>query len=325
METSLKQFLAVAETGSISAACKRLNVTQPTITVAIRKLELQHGLSLFNRSSRGMLLTDAGSVLLEHTRAVQQLEVSATVELERLRVDQATALRIGCGYCWWKVFVRDLIFDYCRRHPGAPVHATLYNTLDGIEKLIAGDIDLFIGHGEESLDASSGLVFEPLMEVEDVYFVRQGHPLTHMKCTLDDVQRFDLISGLQADDHSSGPGRSSIKQSGRRKPLSRMVTSSSITVCMDLIRGTDGVMLYPKLTQQFFAEQGIVQLDVDATPILNQIGIYRLEERCSHSTLAEVRQRAMTTFCNSSSRQQPGPQEPGTKPVRFADLISSDL
>ena len=47
MERSLKQFIAVAETGSITAAAAQLNVSQPTITVNIRNLEQKHGVDLF--------------------------------------------------------------------------------------------------------------------------------------------------------------------------------------------------------------------------------------------------------------------------------------
>ena len=62
MDRRLKQFLAVAETGNVSVAADLLHVTQPTVSVNLHKLEEEHGVKLFDRSSRGMTLTDFGDI-----------------------------------------------------------------------------------------------------------------------------------------------------------------------------------------------------------------------------------------------------------------------
>ena len=65
-------FLAVAETGSLSAAAKRLGQSQPTLGRQVRAMEEELGVSLFTRQPRGLVLTEAGAALLEPAQAMQE-------------------------------------------------------------------------------------------------------------------------------------------------------------------------------------------------------------------------------------------------------------
>jgi LysR family hydrogen peroxide-inducible transcriptional activator len=87
----LRYFLAVAELGSFSKAAARVSVTQPTLSVGIAKLEAQLGARLFERTTRRVSLTPAGSRFLQHARRITQeyetalREVSETPQLKRVR------------------------------------------------------------------------------------------------------------------------------------------------------------------------------------------------------------------------------------------------
>lgn len=87
----LRYFLAVAELGSFSKAAQRVSVTQPTLSVGIAKLEDEVGARLFERTTRRVSLTPAGSKFLQHARRITQeyeaalREVSNTPQLKRLR------------------------------------------------------------------------------------------------------------------------------------------------------------------------------------------------------------------------------------------------
>src|SRR3546814_5006436 len=67
----LRYFLAVVDTGSFSKAAAQANVTQPTLSVGIGKLERLIGATLFHRTSRRVHLTEAGSRLLPHARRIE--------------------------------------------------------------------------------------------------------------------------------------------------------------------------------------------------------------------------------------------------------------
>src|SRR4029078_5154821 len=75
----LRYFIAVAEEGSfLTAAQRRLNTSQPSLSRQIRDLEAEVGVKLLERQSRGVTLTAAGKVFLDHARlALLQVEAAA--------------------------------------------------------------------------------------------------------------------------------------------------------------------------------------------------------------------------------------------------------
>ncbi len=89
----LRYFLAVIDCGSFSKAAKQLHVAQPTLSVGIGKLERLLGASLFQRSSKRVHLTEAGSRLATHARRIESefnLAEAAVLDMKPVRV-----LRIG--------------------------------------------------------------------------------------------------------------------------------------------------------------------------------------------------------------------------------------
>lgn len=85
----LQSFLAVAETGSLSAAARKLGTSQPTVGRHVQALEAELGASLFRRQARGMALTEAGQRMLEPARrmaeAAGQMALSAVGEQTDIR------------------------------------------------------------------------------------------------------------------------------------------------------------------------------------------------------------------------------------------------
>ena len=75
----LRYFIAVAEEGSLSnAAERRLHTAQPSLSRQIRDLEIELGVKLLERRARGIALTAAGKVFLDHARlALKQIEAAA--------------------------------------------------------------------------------------------------------------------------------------------------------------------------------------------------------------------------------------------------------
>lgn len=85
----IRAFLAVADSGSLSAAARKLGTSQPTLGRQIRQIEEALDLTLFTRQPRGLLLTDSGAALLPHARqmaaAMTALTLTAAGRTEDLR------------------------------------------------------------------------------------------------------------------------------------------------------------------------------------------------------------------------------------------------
>ena len=91
----LRYFCKVAEHRSFTAAAAALNVSQPTLGVQIKKLEEELGLRLFRRHSRGVELTEAGSIYFSHIQDVLRRLGVAGQAVDHLRTAPRQALRIG--------------------------------------------------------------------------------------------------------------------------------------------------------------------------------------------------------------------------------------
>jgi DNA-binding transcriptional LysR family regulator len=68
----LRYFAAIAEEGSFTAAAERLWVAQPRLSTQIRRLEAELGVRLFERHTRGVTLTPAGTLFLERARGARR-------------------------------------------------------------------------------------------------------------------------------------------------------------------------------------------------------------------------------------------------------------
>jgi len=90
--THLRQFLAVVETGSFTAAASRLHLTQPTLSAGIAELERIVGNRLFARERRAVRLTEAGNRLLAHARTIER-EFRIAEAVANGAPDAAPALR----------------------------------------------------------------------------------------------------------------------------------------------------------------------------------------------------------------------------------------
>lgn len=87
----LKAVIAVADSGTISAAARAVNLTQPAITQAIAKLERQIGVPLFDRTPGAMRPTEAAAILIPRARAALDLIVSPRVTAPQMRAFIAVA------------------------------------------------------------------------------------------------------------------------------------------------------------------------------------------------------------------------------------------
>lgn len=283
MDRRLRQFLVVAETGNVSLAAEMLHVTQPTISVNLSKLEEEHGVKLFSRSSRGMTLTDFGEVLYEHAKVMARISEHATADIRLMKASQEKAVRIGTGFSWWALFVRDIVRDCQTSNPGTSFHVDVCSSLDGLRNLMIGDISFFLGTRVEGLSEKSGFRFETLFKVNDGFFARKQHPLNNRSCRMSDLDAFPKLSvSAFGNRHIGIVDRDTLDPSFSR-PRSNAagwISTNSMFAGLDLLRETDAILTYPLPTKAFFLKEGIDLLEVvDHVPEPVPIGIYSLNSK----------------------------------------------
>lgn len=146
----LRSFLVIAETGNLTHAADRLGRTQSAISVQLRNLEDSLGVVLFDRSVKGMTLTDAGEQLLPKAEAsVTQLQEMRKMFEEPL----VGRLRIGIPDDYEGRILTDALTRFARVHPGVEVTATSGCTAAYPQEVRSGALDMAICSGREPMSA----------------------------------------------------------------------------------------------------------------------------------------------------------------------------
>ncbi|AZO21266.1 LysR family transcriptional regulator [Mesorhizobium sp. M1E.F.Ca.ET.045.02.1.1] len=137
----IKSFVAVAETGSLSAAARSLEASQPTLGRHIGELEQALGVTLFRRGRRGYELTEAGSVLYERGRAVsEQANAFSLLALGSVEAIEGT-VRIAASEVVAAYVLPRLTARLGEEEPGIEVEIVASNQ---VENLLRRDADIAI-------------------------------------------------------------------------------------------------------------------------------------------------------------------------------------
>ncbi len=143
----LRSFVAVAQHRNFSRAAEQLRVSQPALSEQIRKLEDELGGPLFERTSRGAELTDAGQALLPHARTVLA-EADVAAETVRMVADGiAGTLTLGFIDSAALGIVPPLIRRFTARYPGIKLRLRELGSRRQLEAVDNGDIDVGIVRG----------------------------------------------------------------------------------------------------------------------------------------------------------------------------------
>ncbi|MEV6288624.1 LysR substrate-binding domain-containing protein [Kribbella sp. NPDC051770] len=138
----LKGFVAVAEEQHFGRAAQRLNMTQPPLTRQIQALERSLGVNLFDRTGRGVRLTAAGGVFLEHSHRVLALLEVAPEATRRAADGQTGTLRLAFTAIGAYAVLADFLAMVNRRIPAVSVELTELVSPDQFAALANLEIDL---------------------------------------------------------------------------------------------------------------------------------------------------------------------------------------
>ncbi|CAG9179408.1 LysR family transcriptional regulator [Cupriavidus respiraculi] len=133
----LQQFVMLAETGNFHRAAERLHMAQPPLSISIRKLEAELGTPLFERTSRGVRLTQAGQAALQDARRALFHAAQARAAVAAAAQGERGALRIGFIGSATYALLPKLIPAFRAAYPGIELvlnESTTASILDRLEK-----------------------------------------------------------------------------------------------------------------------------------------------------------------------------------------------
>jgi DNA-binding transcriptional LysR family regulator len=196
----LKVLREVARTGSFSAAAETLAFTQPAISRQIATLETEAGARLVERNARGIRLTPAGELLVEHADAILDRLAAAETQLEALAGLKGGRLRIGAFPTANSMLVPLAIKAFSERHPDVELRLEECVSRELLGRLTAGEIDLaIVSNHVPTVTGGDDVELEFLMDDPLHVAMPRDHPLADKPdLTMADLAGETWIEGRNA-------------------------------------------------------------------------------------------------------------------------------
>lgn len=292
----LETFLAVAQSGSFSGAGKVMHRTQPAISQLVRKLELEIGEPLFDRSSRDGLLTDAGKVLQEYATKMLNLRREAHASLEELRQVQRGTLVIAANE-FTSLYLLPVLEEFRRFSPmiKISIHRSLASSI--ADQVLDHTVELgVLSFRPENPLLQSVVVFRD----ELVFVVPSAHPLAKAKTV--SIRQLGAESFVAHNVVS--PYRMKVLEAFKRHktPLNMDVEMPTIEAIKRFVAAGNGVALVPRVSVETELNRGeLVAVTVQELKLERKLRvIYRKAGQLSHAG------RAFLQVAESLSRKLDG-------------------
>ncbi len=163
----LRYFVGIVQAGSLSRAADQLHVAQSAISHHLASLETELDRQLVTRGPKGILLTEAGTVLYRHAEAILRHVELAKLDAGNVLNEPSGRVSIGLPVAWTPLIGYELFARMRKAHPQILLYLTDGNSSLLRERLVNGRLDiavLFTGQSER------GLVVEPLLH-EELFYV----------------------------------------------------------------------------------------------------------------------------------------------------------
>jgi DNA-binding transcriptional LysR family regulator len=287
----IEAFVQVSKHQSFSRAAEALQLTQPSITARIQALERELGEELFERSGRGVKMTDGGHVFLPYAERILQTLQEARDAVEDVRSVQLGSLRLGSALTISTYVLPKILHDFCRQYQGIDVIVRTGRSEQVLNMLLADEVQValvrVINHPE--LDSV------PLYEDEIVLVAYPEHPFavggraTTAEAAAEPIVLFDRGSSYY------GLINNFFRQAGVIPNVAMELDSLEATKRM--VEQGMGIALVPAMTIERELEAGkLVKIDlVDAEPIKRPISlVYRTNRRRPRAIQAFIESVAAT-------------------------------
>ena len=186
----LEYFLAVKNAGSFTRAAEHLYVSQPAVTSAIRSLDSELGITLFDRSQGKASLTAEGRIFSAHVEEIMKGVVTTIRDMDAMKSLSSGTLAIGISSFLSLPSVLSLIARFLSDHPGIECRVQ-EGPAEAVAALLEkGELDgAFLPE-----DPGAGYDIHPLAEVPLALILPKSHPLAEKKsASWDDLEGMALF------------------------------------------------------------------------------------------------------------------------------------
>lgn len=188
----LSYFIAAGETGSVTRAAERVNISQPSVSSAISHLETEFGVQLFVRHhAQGLTLTTVGKRLLKAAKQSLQSAHDLYEVASESNSAVSGSLNVGSFKTFAPLIVPELWCGFKERYPEVDLNVTTGNEAEMLSGLRAAQIDTALTY---QIHLSPDMAFEPLAELPSYALVSADHRLAKRESvTIADIVREPFV------------------------------------------------------------------------------------------------------------------------------------
>ena len=247
--TELKYIVAVARERHFGKAAEACYVSQPTLSVAVKKLEEELDVKLFERSANEVSVTPLGEEIVRQAQSVLEQAANIKEIAKRGKDPLAGPLTLGVIYTISPYLLPDLVRQMIAHNPQMPLILQENFTVKLLEMLRTGEIDCAI-LAEPFPDA--GLAIAPLYDEPFLAAVPTHHPLAAQdKVTTEDLKRETMLllgSGHCFRDHVLEVCPEFARFSSNAEGIRKSFEGSSLETIKHMVAAGMGVTLVPRLS-----------------------------------------------------------------------------
>lgn len=247
--TELKYIVAVAREKHFGRAAEACFVSQPTLSVAIKKLEDELEIKLFERSANEVTVTPLGEEIVRQAQSVLEQAAAIKEIAKRGKDPLAGPLKLGVIYTIGPYLLPDLVRQAIERTPQMPLMLQENFTVRLLEMLRTGEIDCAI-MAEPFPD--TGLAIAPLYDEPFLAAVPSNHPLAQLKTVTAEVLKKETMlllgTGHCFRDHVLEVCPEFARFSSDAEGIRKSFEGSSLETIKHMVAAGMGVTLVPRLS-----------------------------------------------------------------------------
>jgi len=270
----IRAFVTVANAGNFTRAAARLHLSQPALTVQIRRLEETVGARLFDRNSRTVALTQTGRELLPLLqRSLDDME-RVLRDARALGDGSSGTVRLACLPTFAASALPDLIQAFRKRVPQAQFQ---------IRDVVASTVNALVRNEEADIGLTGGDTFDAALEVlvegadRLVVVCPKDHALARKRrVSVSDVAASPLVLTAQGTSVRSVVD-AALEQAGCAPDIACEPTYMMTAVAM--VRGGLGVTILPATAREVLAERDLVARPIDDPSFVRPIALIKKRGR----------------------------------------------
>lgn len=272
----LKYVITISKSGSMHTAADELFITQPNLSKAIKDLELEMGITIFNRTNKGVLLTDDGTKFLSYARqVVEQANLLEDIYKNKESIKRIFAISSQHYGFVVNAFVKLVetlgkdTYEFSLRE--CKTYDVINDVKDGRSELGVIYFSRFNSEIMKKVISSNGLSYEFLFEAKPHVLLSKNHPLANKeRLTLDDLDAYPRLSYDQGLNNSFYYS----EEPHALESVSKAIVVSDRATLFNILIGLNGYTISSGMISSSLDGNNIISIQLETDEVMDLVYIY---------------------------------------------------